>query len=91
MINAVIHGNYTQEILSKFEMFLDRIEIASAGSLPDRMTQDDFFEDYSILRDKELMRIFKDWEMVEQLGTGIHRILKHYGKDCFHFMKILPD
>lgn len=23
--------------------------------------------------------------MVEQLGTGVHRILKYYGKESFHF------
>ena len=85
VINAMVHGDYTREIPPKFEIFSDRIEITSAGSLPDRMAQDEFFEGYSIPRNKELMRIFKDLEMVEQLGTGIHRILKHYGKDCFHF------
>ena len=25
--------------------------------------------------------------MVEQLGSGIPRILEHYGKDAFHFME----
>jgi predicted HTH transcriptional regulator len=29
------------------------------------------------------MRIFNDLELVEQLGTGIPRILKHYGRECF--------
>ncbi len=27
----------------------------------------------------------KDLELVEQLGSGIPRILEHYGKECFHF------
>ena len=31
------------------------------------------------------MRIFKDLEFVEQLGSGIPRIIQHYGKDCFQF------
>jgi|SRR5690554_2369494 len=31
------------------------------------------------------MRIYKDLDMVEQLGSGIPRILEHYGKDTFHF------
>lgn len=85
VINAMVHGDYTREIPPKFEIFSDRIEITSAGSLPDNMTQGEFFEGFSIPRNKELMRVFKDLEMVEQLGTGIHRILKHYGKDSFHF------
>lgn len=31
------------------------------------------------------MRIFKDLELVEQLGSGIPRILRSYGKECFYF------
>lgn len=31
------------------------------------------------------MRIFKDLDLVEQLGSGIPRILQAYTKDCFHF------
>lgn len=31
------------------------------------------------------MRIFKDIRLVEQLGSGIPRILDFYSKDCFKF------
>lgn len=31
------------------------------------------------------MRIFKDLDLVEQLGSGIQRILQVYAQDCFHF------
>lgn len=31
------------------------------------------------------MRIFKDLKLVEQLGTGVQRILQHYGKESFMF------
>jgi predicted HTH transcriptional regulator len=31
------------------------------------------------------MRIFKDLDLVEQLGSGIPRILQSYDKSCFHF------
>jgi len=37
------------------------------------------------IRNKELMRIFKDLDLVEQLGSGIPRILQAYAKDSFHF------
>lgn len=33
----------------------------------------------------ELMRVYKDLEMVEQLGSGIPRILETYGRECFLF------
>lgn len=72
-------------ICSKFEIFDDRLEITSYGSLPEGLSKDEFFEGYSIIRNKELMRIFKDLDLVEQLGAGIPRILQAYSEDCFHF------
>lgn len=49
-----------------------------------------------IPRNKELMRIFKDLDLVEQLGSGIPRILEAYPKKSFHFSEnflrvILPS
>src|SRR6218665_2024307 len=85
IINAIVHNDYSREIWPKFEIFSDRIEITSAGSLPEGLSEREFFEGYSIPRNKELMRIYKDLELVEQLGSGIPRILECYGKDCFHF------
>jgi ATP-dependent DNA helicase RecG len=37
----------------------------------------------SLPRNKVIMRIYKDLAMVEQLGSGVPRILKHYPKECF--------
>jgi predicted HTH transcriptional regulator len=85
IINAFVHNDYTREIAPKFEIFPDRFEITSAGSLPEGLSRDEFFEGFSIPRNKELMRIYKDLEMVEQLGSGVPRILEHYGKSCFRF------
>ena len=31
------------------------------------------------------MRVFRDLELVEHLGTGIRRILKRYNKNIYHF------
>ncbi|WP_209332569.1 ATP-binding protein [Lunatimonas salinarum] len=85
IINAFVHNDYTREIAPKFEIFKDRLEITSAGSLPEGLSESEFFEGFSIPRNKELMRIFKDLDLVEQLGSGIPRILEAYGKDCFQF------
>ena len=85
IINAFVHNDYTNEITPKFEIFSDRIEITSAGSLPEGLSEQEFFEGFSVPRNKELMRIFKDLELVEQLGSGIPRILEHYGKESFKF------
>lgn len=85
IINAFVHNDYTREIAPKFEIFNDRIEITSAGSLPDGLSKNEFFEGFSIPRNKELMRIYKDLDLVEQLGSGIPRILEAYSKECFRF------
>ena len=34
---------------------------------------------------QEFIRIFKDLDMVEQLGSGVPRILAYYDKACFKF------
>lgn len=85
IINAIIHNDYTREIPPKFEIFSDRLEITSYGGLFDVMTREDFFEGLSLPRNKELMRVYKDLGMVEQLGSGVPRILQAYDKDCFKF------
>ncbi|MFR7878965.1 MAG: ATP-binding protein [Butyricimonas paravirosa] len=84
-MNAIVHNDYTSEIPPKFEFFDDRIEITSFGSLPQGMTEKEFFEGYSVPRNKELMRVFRDLDLVEHLGSGIPRILRSYGKECFKF------
>lgn len=87
VINAIVHNDYyTNEVPPKFEIFSDRIEITSAGRLPIGMTKDEFFSGISSPRNKELMRVFRDVDMVESLGSGMKRILQVYPKRIFIFM-----
>lgn len=85
VINAIVHNDYSFEVPPKFEIFPDRIEITSSGRLPESLSREEFFSGISIPRNKELMRIYRDVELVESLGSGIPRILKAYGKGCFKF------
>ena len=85
IINAFVHNDFTGEIPPKFELFSDRIEITSAGGIPEGLSKQEFFEGYSVPRNKELMRVFKDLNLVEQLGSGVPRILESYNKKCFTF------
>ena len=87
VINAIIHNDYSNEIPPKFEIFDNRLEITSAGTLPTGMSQEEFFDGVSNPRNKELMRIFKDLDMVEQLGSGVPRILRSYSRESFIFME----
>jgi predicted HTH transcriptional regulator len=47
--------------------------------------QDDYFAGYSMPCNKTLMRIFKDLDMVEYLGSGMPRILKAYSREVYTF------
>ena len=57
-----------------------------AGTLPFGMSKADFFNGVSNPRNKELMRVFRDVDMVEALGTGMLRVLKVYKEENFVFM-----
>ncbi len=85
VINAIIHNDYSNEVPPKFELFSNRLEITSSGSLPDRFDYEEFFQGYSVPRNKELMRVFRDLELVEQLGSGVPRILAHYPRSSYIF------
>jgi predicted HTH transcriptional regulator len=85
VINALIHNDYSNGVPPKFEIFDDRQEITSAGGTILGINEDEFFDGFSNPRNQGLMRIFKDLDMVEQLGSGMPRILKAYPKECFRF------
>ena len=85
VINAIIHNNYSNEVPPKFELFADRLEITSAGGLPSGFDEEEFFMGYSVPQNKELMRVFRDLNMVEQLGSGVPRILAYYPRSIYHF------
>ena len=86
VINAIVHNDYTREVPPKVELFSDHLEITSFGRLPEGLTKDDFFAGVSIPRNKELMRIFRDLELVESLGSGMGYIMKKYGRGNFVFL-----
>ena len=48
-------------------------------------TKEEFLEGYSLPKNKELMKVFNDLDLVEQMGTGIIRILQTYDKKSFEF------
>ena len=83
VINAVVHNDYTSEVPPLFEIFSDRIQITSYGGLPIGLSKEDFFNCRSMSRNRELMRVFKDVGLVEQLGSGMSRILEAYDKSIF--------
>jgi predicted HTH transcriptional regulator len=81
-INAVVHNDYNLG-WPVVEFFSDRVTITSTGGLVEGLSEDDFFNGRSMLRNRELMRVFKDVELVEALGSGMRRILAAYDRSVF--------
>jgi len=81
-INAVVHNDYNLG-WPAVEFFSDRVTITSVGGLVAGLSEEDFFKGRSILRNRELMRVFKDVELVESLGSGMRRILEAYDRSVF--------
>ena len=92
VLNAIIHNDYINGSYPVFELYDDRLVVVSTGGLPIGLTKDEFFKGLSHPRNRELMRIFSDMDLCEQLGSGMKKILKAYPKDVFdisdHFISV---
>lgn len=86
VINAIVHNDYSYGNSPIIELYSDRIEITSAGGLPQELSQEEFLEGVTAPRNKELIRVFKDVDLIENIGSGVLRILDAYDKSCFKFM-----
>jgi predicted HTH transcriptional regulator len=82
VINAIVHNDYTKGV-PLVEIFEDRIVVTSCGGLVADLSEEDFFKCRSMPRSRELMRVFRDMELVEQIGSGMSRILKAYDRSIF--------
>ena len=83
VINAIVHNDYVRGGAPLFEIYDDRIKIVSYGGLVNGLTEEEFFSGCSMPRNRELMQVFRDMELVENFGSGMHRILQIYSPDIF--------
>lgn len=83
VLNAIIHNDYLFMTSPVFEIYDDRIVVLSSGGLPPGLSREDFFKGRSLPRSRELMRIFTDMELGEQLGSGMQKILRAYPTEIF--------
>ncbi|GHU85095.1 hypothetical protein AGMMS49941_04310 [Deferribacterales bacterium] len=85
IINAFAHNDYSQGFTPIFEIYDDRFEITTYGDLLAWMDKEDFFIGTSKPRNPELVEIFHTLHYVEELGSGIPKIIKIYGREAFCF------
>jgi predicted HTH transcriptional regulator len=87
VINAFVHNDYSNSDTPIFEIYEDRFEITTYGDLLTWINKEDFYTGKSKPRNPEIMKIFRDLEFVEYLGSGIPYIVGLYGRDIFYFSK----
>jgi predicted HTH transcriptional regulator len=84
-INAVVHNDYSRGVTPVVEIYSDKLTVTSYGGLPHGLSQENFFRGRTMPRNRELMRIFKDVGLVENLGSGMRKILDAYNQSIFTF------
>ena len=83
VVNAIAHRDWTKNNTNKIEIFSDRIEIISAGAIPNTLTIEKIKAGQQYPRNPNLVRILRDIGEMEDRGMGIRRkvipILKENG------------
>ncbi|MCK5506756.1 MAG: putative DNA binding domain-containing protein [Thermodesulfovibrionia bacterium] len=73
--NAICHRDYSiTGSQNKLDVFSDRVEITSPGVLPVGITLADLGLGTSEIRNRQIVKTFRQAGFIEQLGTGIIRI-----------------
>jgi len=76
IINAFVHADYAQRGSSlRLAVFRDRIEVENPGNLPPGLTIEDILRGVSKLRNRVIGRVFHELKLIEQWGSGIHRMI----------------
>lgn len=92
ILNAIIHNDYINGSYPVVEVYDDRIDVVSSGGLPIGLSKEEFFGGCSTPRNRELMRVFLDMDLCEQLGSGMKKILRVYPTSIFqiseHFIRV---
>lgn len=77
IVNAIIHRDYSMTGSDiKVAVFDSRIEITSPGCFPKGITIEDVIGGRSEIRNKVIVRIFKEAKKIEQWGRGVQRIIE---------------
>lgn len=79
VVNAIVHCDYSMKGSSiQIAVFADRVEIINPGGLAFGQTMKHALSGVSRMRNRLIGRIFRELKIIEQLGTGLLRILEEY-------------
>ncbi len=79
VINAILHSDYSiTGTAIQIAIFNNRIEITNPGGLPFGQTLSSALAGISKLRNKIIGRLFRQIKLIEQLGSGLRRVIKVY-------------
>jgi len=81
VINAIVHRDYSLKGASvQVDIFNDRCIITSPGVLPGTLSIDLLGQGISEIRNRSLTRIFRGAGFMEELGSGISRMIQEMKK-----------
>lgn len=80
IINAIVHRDYSIRFSIKVNIFDDRIEVINPGILFGNLDIADIGKGISESRNRKMVKIFRKLGYMEELGTGIKRIMDLYNQ-----------
>ncbi|MCD8307497.1 MAG: winged helix-turn-helix transcriptional regulator [Clostridia bacterium] len=81
--NACLHNSWYTMVPPHIDVYDDRMEIVSAGGLPEGMTEDEFFAGASRPVNPELHKIMTQLGYVQPAEHGVQCITAAYGRNAF--------
>ncbi|WP_008312893.1 RNA-binding domain-containing protein [Leptolyngbya sp. PCC 6406] len=79
LVNSFAHRDWSifgQRI--RLHLFRDRLELFSPGSLPNTLNLDRALAGVSYYRNPLIAQLLKDYGLMDRLGRGLPKVLKHY-------------
>lgn len=76
VINALVHAEYSRKGSPvRLSVFDDRVEVENPGVLHSGLGMPDIMGGVSVLRNRVIGRVFKELGLIDQWGSGVHRML----------------
>lgn len=73
IVNAFAHRDWTKNNTNRIEVFDNRVEITSAGALPNTLTVEKVLAGVQYPRNPILVRVFRDLGEMDDRGMGLRR------------------